>query len=180
MGMGLNTAVRRLPTLLKEDAQMVRSHGGRGNLSLNAVVRKMSTLNVSDATAGGRFKDASQSRGDSLSVQVRKLPTLTVSDANSGGNYGRGEGNPKLTTLIKQLGERRQMPTLLSSSHKNRSKRSSDLQAEIGGPLNPAWCEWWMDFPEGWTELKPLAMLKFQSWQQSHISFSNFTQKRLR
>jgi len=36
------------------------------------------------------------------------------------------------------------------------------------GPMNPAFPEWLMGFPHGWTELKPLEMRKFQEWQQQH------------
>lgn len=36
------------------------------------------------------------------------------------------------------------------------------------GQLNPAWVEWLMGWPIGWTELKPLEMDKFHEWQQQH------------
>lgn len=36
------------------------------------------------------------------------------------------------------------------------------------GQLNPDWVEWFMGWPIGWTELKPLAMDKFREWQQQH------------
>lgn len=36
------------------------------------------------------------------------------------------------------------------------------------GLLNPEWVEWFMGWPIGWTELKPLAMGKFQEWQRQH------------
>ena len=32
--------------------------------------------------------------------------------------------------------------------------------------LNPAWVEWLMGWPIGWTDLKPLGMDKFRSWRQ--------------
>ena len=37
-----------------------------------------------------------------------------------------------------------------------------------GGQLNPDWVEWLMGWPEGWTDLKPLGMDKFQVWLDSH------------
>lgn len=36
------------------------------------------------------------------------------------------------------------------------------------GQLNPEWVEWFMGWPIGWTELKPLAMDRFQEWQRQH------------
>lgn len=35
--------------------------------------------------------------------------------------------------------------------------------------LNPAWVEWLMGVPHGWTDLKPLAMARFQEWRQQHL-----------
>lgn len=42
------------------------------------------------------------------------------------------------------------------------------LPNQVGGQLNPTWVEWLMGWPLGWTDLKPLAMDKFQSWLQQH------------
>ena len=41
-------------------------------------------------------------------------------------------------------------------------------QEGIGGQLNPDWVEWLMGWPIGWTDLKPLAMDKFQEWLRLH------------
>jgi len=38
--------------------------------------------------------------------------------------------------------------------------------------LNPAWVEWLMGWPIGWTDLKPLAMDKFHKWRLSHGEYS--------
>ena len=38
----------------------------------------------------------------------------------------------------------------------------------LGGKINPQFTEWMMGWPIGWTDLKPLEMDKFQSWQQQH------------
>ena len=35
-----------------------------------------------------------------------------------------------------------------------------------GGTLNPTWVEWLMGWPLEWTDLKPLAMDKYQQWRQ--------------
>ena len=36
--------------------------------------------------------------------------------------------------------------------------------------LSPNWVEWLMGWPIGWTDLKPLAMDRFQKWQDEHGS----------
>ena len=41
-------------------------------------------------------------------------------------------------------------------------------QPHQDGQLNPEWVEWFMGWPIGWTELKPLAMGKFQEWLRQH------------
>jgi len=45
------------------------------------------------------------------------------------------------------------------------------LGEQAGGKLNPTWVEWLMAWPLGWTDLNPLEMGKFQSWQRSHGIF---------
>jgi len=45
------------------------------------------------------------------------------------------------------------------------------LSSAIGGQLNPLWVEWLIGWPIGWTDLKPLGMDKFRSWQQQHSGF---------
>ena len=98
------------------------------------------------------------------------LPTLTVC-----GNYNRkgasatsGDG---LATALKK------MPTLVAMDYRSpgrsRMERTGGKQGEVlpqvvGGPLNPMWCEWFMGFPPGWTELKPLAMRKSHCALQQH------------
>ena len=60
-------------------------------------------------------------------------------------------------------------------------KGTSDLPSVVwtrnGGATNPdkppaklneVWTEWLMGWPLGWTDLKPLAMDKYRSWQQQH------------
>jgi len=80
-------------------------------------------------------------------------------------------------------------PTPVRSDHEMRRptekwKGTSDLVSvvwtETGGRenpnqppalLNPTWVEWLMGWPLGWTDLKPLAMDKYQQWQQQHGGF---------
>ncbi len=39
---------------------------------------------------------------------------------------------------------------------------------KIGGLLNPAWVEWLMGWPTGWTALERLETAKFQQWLSAH------------
>jgi len=50
----------------------------------------------------------------------------------------------------------------------NDPRRSRNLNDQVGGLLNPKWEEWLMGWTIGWTELKPLAMDRFQEWLQQH------------
>jgi hypothetical protein len=56
-------------------------------------------------------------------------------------------------------------PTVCGNyNRKGASKTSGDgLATAVGGTLNPAWVEWLMGWPIGWTELEPLAMDKCRS-----------------
>lgn len=54
------------------------------------------------------------------------------------------------------------------ASRATHERNSRPLSEHIGGNLNPTWVEWLIGWPVGWTELKPLETVKFQSWQQQH------------
>ena len=121
---------------------------------------------------------SSKNAGWGLSSAVKLWPTPTRSDGTGGpGNQGRS-GGPNLRTAVS-----RSWPTPCASASKGSSpaslvrktgkSRSNDridhaVMASDGGQLNPAWVEWLMGWPIGWTELKPLAMDKFREWQQQH------------
>jgi hypothetical protein len=86
-----------------------------------------------------------------LREAVPLLPTPTASSygTNHGGAAGRtGKVRPSLRTLV---------PTLTVRGNHNRagaSDKSGDglATAIADGPLNPTWLEWFMGFPDGWTE----------------------------
>lgn len=95
------------------------------------------------------------------------LPTLTVRDV-SGHAYTLDHGD-KRKRRLSLVGRVRLMPTLQARDHfpphkpeyiaakKALGHGMRNLNDEIGGPLNPTWCEWYMGFPLGWTELQPSA-----------------------
>lgn len=47
-------------------------------------------------------------------------------------------------------------------------RNTPTLGAQVGGKLNPPWVAWLMAWPIGWTDLRPLAMDKWQAWCRSH------------
>ena len=63
-------------------------------------------------------------------------------------------------TLVDQVRHTPQMlPTPTARDYKGASGRAykgeaKDLPSEVGGSLNPEFCEWLMGFPIGWTELE--------------------------
>lgn len=93
-----------------------------------------------------RMKGKINSRGEpKLSAQVKMWPTPTCNDAKNNGPPSQADRNTPPLNLI------------------------------VGGALNPDWAEWLMGWPIGWTDLKPLAMARFQQWRRSHGVCSEVT-----
>lgn len=98
------------------------------------------------------------------------LPTPKASDADRG---GRGE----LLHFVKS-GTPRGKPTLPTptardwksgkASPATMARNSRPLSKVIGGLLAPAFVEWLMGFPRGWTDCAPLATARFRAWQRRH------------
>lgn len=101
-------------------------------------------------------------------------------------NYGRNKSlgpNAQERMSLQTMARRNMWPTPTVHGNYNRkgaSKTSGDGLAtavklasppEDGGPLNPTWVEWLMGWPMGWTDLKPLAMDRYQQWQQQHGAY---------
>ena len=119
-----------------------------------------------EVTATGRrkTKDGADSHSLGLADAVRLWPTPTSSDGKGSTTPGsaqdwehRGTNLPEAV----QLASVGRYPTPLVADAKNNGNPSragrytADLNGVIGGALNPAWVEWLMGFPEGWTALKP-------------------------
>jgi len=104
----------------------------------------------SKAHAGISLTDAVRGDGG----KGRTWPTPRASDADRG---GRGE----LLHCVKTgtpRGAGKQWPTHTASDWKGSSKpgqrrgQLSEARTIVGGKLNPAWVEWLMGFPIGWTD----------------------------
>ncbi|WKV98427.1 DNA cytosine methyltransferase [Pseudomonas sp. H22_DOA] len=74
--------------------------------------------------------------------------------ANTGGEHGKGILPAALTRR--------------SGADRSNDRLDHAVMALDGGHLNPEWAEWLMGWPIGWTDLRPLATDRFQSWQQAH------------
>jgi DNA (cytosine-5)-methyltransferase 1 len=105
--------------------------------------------------------------------------TPTVQDGNGRDRHNQRDG----TTIPSLLGQVKSWPTPTtrdwrsgkSNQHEKNSRPLNEVaQLAAGGnttrpmTLNPDWVEWLMGWPVGWTDLKPLAMDKFQKWLDSH------------
>lgn len=114
---------------------------------------------------------------DSISARDSSLlPTLTKTNAH-GNEYTRDGGKKGKERLsLVGLSKRGLLPTLCKRDHKDcgentdftRIKEKSKLAGFVNGPLHPIWCEWFMGFPEGWSELKALETRKFREWCRQH------------
>lgn len=83
-----------------------------------------------------------------LRATLKRLPTLTVC-----GNYNRkGASKTSGDGLATAL-------------------RNGENENTSNGPLNPNWCEWYMGFPVGWTDLVPLEMHRCRNVQRRHGGF---------
>ena len=141
-------------------------------------------------------KGASKNSGDGFATAIRRLPTLLARDWKDGTNprpHGRYSeslpvvlnNNPRLPTLRVTDGERGgrgdllaiirgrpnkhcRMPTLTANDCKPAGRVEVTEPEQLGGTLNPDWCEWFMGWPIGWTASEPLATDRFQQWLLGH------------
>lgn len=178
-------AVSLWPTIRASDAE--RGERGdviqavRGNPNSHY---KMPTLTVH---GNNNRKGVSANSGDGLRTAIvrERLPTLTASDGERGvGNLETIHERGFSPTLRDVVGaeEKQRYPTLLARDSKSGRSRKrygnsrplneqllptltatrwSGLQSHganaMLGPLSPEWCEWYMGFPIGWTELESSA-----------------------
>jgi hypothetical protein len=127
---------------------------------LAAQVHLFPTPRAADGAKGqrtreGAVKEANRGHGIDLPLFAQLYPTPTVhGDYNRKGmSANSGDG---LATYVKKLYP---TPTVNDSKNNNpasqrteNGRHSNPLNVVAGGALNPAWVEWLMGFPLGWTE----------------------------
>ena len=126
-----------------------------------------------------------------------QTPTVCGNYNRKGASKTSGDGlatavNMSLTRInlddtAAQTATARTFPTPTATAHKGWSKGHNRAntddridytiereasQSGQTGRLNPMWVEWLMGWPLGWTELKPLAMDKFQCARLPHSNCS--------
>jgi hypothetical protein len=120
-----------LPTPTTPSGGGERSGDRAGTGDLNYMARKglwPTPTGQDNPQVRGVGKTIGTKRGTTLGGAVRMWPTPTKQDASNNGGSSQYQRNTR------------------------------PLNAEVGGSLNPAWVEWLMGFPEGWTDLKPSEM----------------------
>lgn len=150
-GDGLATTLNNLgPTLLASSGKQSGSYR-RGNPTLRGWIRTLPTLVATDMPSRSRGSGSvARGGGQRLPAAIRLLPTLCATDYRS--PYSE-EGYEQQT--------------------RKRSKPLRDtLKHTTGHRLTPAFAEWWMGWPLGWTALAPPATAKSRS-KRRQPSFSS-------
>jgi hypothetical protein len=104
--------------------------------------------------------------GDSTTPRTR-WPTPAATDHKIVSKPGQRRG---------QLGEAVRFATPTTRDGRNNAnnsrfedeRRGLELNAQVGGKLNPRWVEWLMGYPIGWVSCEPLETDKFQRWYEQH------------
>ena len=138
------------PTPRAEERMQVNSEDN--SVALSKAVRMFPAPRTEGFDAG-----AHRGKPDSLHSFVKMFPTPRVCSGlrSSGSNrseiYDAMDRNGLLPTPRSSPNENRQTkptPSQLAGTH------GKSLAAEIGGALNPAFVEWLMGYPDGWTDLE--------------------------
>lgn len=152
---------------------------GGGCLELPTLARRTSgtacgsgqswpTPTAADGTGGPDRRQRGPGRNLRSSVA---WPTPTVHGNHNAPRAGTKSGTG-LSTAVKRW------PTPTANDSKSASCPASPatrdsipgelIRQNSQGPLNPAWVEWLMGWPQGWTDLESLATDRYRSWLQQH------------
>lgn len=130
-----------------------------GTRAYRSRLRQLMSAHRTSAAGCSLLRPTLTETGNLLSPSMQKwpahrrlLPTLTKSQATRDSMRGaNAQGGPHLLEVVRTM-----LPTLVARDAKGpgptHSKSGVDLPQVIGGHLSPTWCEWFMGFPESWTE----------------------------
>ena len=107
---------------------------------------------------------------DILGSESGYSPTPTETANATCPSMQKWAGHKRLRMVMEYL------PTPTASSYGSNQggaagrvgKKRKSLAGILGGPENPEFREWLMGFPIGWTDLRPLAMVRFRQWLSAH------------
>lgn len=120
------------------------------------------TASQTGGNHGLRSQERRKGRAPSPEEFVTMWPTVTASDWKHRGPNSRQQGLPEAVRMFPTpttgaglcggTGNYQQLKALEEAGEISEEERRS-MAAGNGGQLNPAWVEWLMGFPPGWTEL---------------------------
>ena len=136
-----------------------RASGHVRQMDLQDQVRDVRLYPTPIVCGNNNRKGASKTSGDGLETVIQRMtyPTPLASDWKDRGNLD----NP----CVQRRLEKFKQITLSMIVQTPSGQMTPQMQK---ARLNPNWVEWLMGWTIGWTDLKPLAMDKFQSWLQAH------------
>jgi len=119
----------------------------------------------------GKSKPHSKTSGDGLATVVKRMtyPTPSTQGLNGGSNSRSAAQKrgmyPAPTCHMTKEGDYPSEATRNQPSLTHIARGGDQTQPTT---LNPAWVEWLMGWPIGWTDLEPLEMDKYQQWLRQH------------
>jgi hypothetical protein len=169
-----------LPTLTVSGNFNRKGISPKSGDGLATALRKLPTLCAAAAKQGHVCDPAywDGKRGMQLPSALAMLPTLCAIDhKGSGGTKLTPRGKKSLPRALKHL-----LPTLCATDfkgpysaegyQKQTQQRSNPLRDTLvhttGHRLTPAFAEWWMGWPIGWTASSVRAMAKSRSKRRPH------------
>jgi hypothetical protein len=84
------------------------------------------------------------------------IPTPTAQDNDQRRGQGAAASHPARGTTLGGFARMHPTPTCADAKQAGGGSNARKNPNFIGGQLNPAWVEWLMGWPIGWTESKPL------------------------